>query len=311
MAGGVTTALDFVTLCALVTMRSYIAQCRRARSVCDATPEVQALFHWGELFMLALIASRMYALYFVDAWSAACSPSVLLLKGILAAASVGLCTDLRAFVLSSPAGPVNSEKLLTECSPEGTSPETAELDVCCESGKDVDSSSDETSSTDSGDDDGEFSDDSLDEQDLSNEEQGEPADDTNARPEMPNVKEMPPPRPIQLINSDIHLRMLRSGMKMRRLACINEEVCTDKPKWLAYLGRLVAHELLPRVPLGAKNHTWDNAFEALTQLHEWLQSDDAEPIRQAYKPCLGFRCECCGSAVKPEEQACGICSAPA
>eukprot|EP00913_Durusdinium_trenchii_P017268 g16238.t1 len=78
--------------------------------------------------------------------------------------------------------------------------------------------------------------------------------------EEPNAQDAP--MPLFLLDSSAHLRMLRSG-RAKRLASINEEVCSDTPKWMAYLGAHVATELLPRVPLGGKQHSWDNA--------PWLQ----------------------------------------
>lgn len=123
--------------------------------------------------------------------------------------------------------------------------------------------------------------------------------------EEPNPQDAP--MPLFLLDSSAHLRMLRSG-RAKRLTSINEEVCSDTPKWMAYLGAHVATELLPRVPLGGKQHSWDNVCETMASLAAWLRSDEAEELSKAYRPCFGFSCERCCNAVKPEESQCRVCS---
>mmetsp|Transcript_48742 Transcript_48742/g.114413 ORF Transcript_48742/g.114413 Transcript_48742/m.114413 type:complete len:316 (+) Transcript_48742:142-1089(+) len=308
VASGASTALDFVTLSALVMVRCYIGQCYRALTASEVKREIKAVCCWVERFTMVLIALQAYAL-FIDAWSSAASkPILFLFKCGLASSSVGLCFALRAFSTCSLVPLVLSGAVQCE-----SSAKTAEQEVDDEFAKDVDVGSDGPSTADGGDDSDQLSDDSMDDDmndlNLDNEDHAaeEQADEASTSMEMPSVKELPPPCPITLIDGDIHLRMLRSPLRKRRLACISEEFRADKPKWLAYLGKLVANELLPRVPVGVKAHSWETAVEALKQLHEWMDSDDAEHLRQAYKPCLGFRCDCCGSAVRPDEQVCAVC----
>lgn len=300
-------ALDFVSLSALVMVRCYIAQCCRALTASEAKREFKAVGYWVERFVMVLIAFQVYALC-IDAWSSAASkPILFLFKCGLASSSVGLCFALRACSTCSLV-PFLAPSDTVLCPPSAA--KGTEQDVDDEFAKD--DSSDGPSTADGGDD-SDLSDDSMDDDlhdcndlNLDNKEQDEPLCEANTSLVMPSVKELPPRCPIALIDGKVHLRMLRS-QKKQRLACINEEFRADKPKWLAYLGKLVANELLPRVPVGVKAHSWDNAVEALKQLHEWMQSDDAEHLRQAYKPCLGFRCDCCGSAVRPDEQVCAVC----
>mmetsp|Transcript_37045 Transcript_37045/g.88484 ORF Transcript_37045/g.88484 Transcript_37045/m.88484 type:complete len:315 (+) Transcript_37045:134-1078(+) len=307
LASGVSVALDFVSLSALVMVRCYIAQCCRALTASEAKREFKAVGYWVERFVMVLIAFQVYALC-IDAWSSAASkPILFLFKCGLASSSVGLCFALRACSTCSLV-PFLAPSDTVLCPPSAA--KGTEQDVDDEFAKD--DSSDGPSTADGGDD-SDLSDDSMDDDlhdcndlNLDNKEQDEPLCEANTSLVMPSVKELPPRCPIALIDGNVHLRMLRS-QKKQRLACINEEFRADKPKWLAYLGKLVANELLPRVPVGVKAHSWDNAVEALKQLHEWMQSDDAEHLRQAYKPCLGFRCDCCGSAVRPDEQVCAVC----
>ncbi|CAJ1416858.1 unnamed protein product [Effrenium voratum] len=111
--------------------------------------------------------------------------------------------------------------------------------------------------------------------------------------------------PVPIVDGRTHLHILRAG-RPKRLSCISEEVCTDTPKWMAYLGSHLAQEILPRVPLGATN-SYENACDAMSSVALWLRSDDAEQLLKGYKPCFGFSCDRCGSAVTPEEQQCTIC----
>lgn len=305
LASAASVALDFVFLSALVMVRCYIAQCCRALTASEAKREIKAVCYWVERFVMVLIAFQVYAL-FIDAWSSAASkPILFLFKCGLASSSVGLCFALRACSTCSLV-PFLAPSDTVLCQPSAA--KHTEQDVDDEFAKD--DSSDGPSTADGGDD-SDLSDDSSDDDlhdlNLDNKEPDEPLCEANTSMGMPNDKELPPRCPIALIDGNVHLRMLRSPLKKQRLACINEEFRADKPKWLAYLGKLVANELLPRVPVGVKAHSWDNAVEALKQLHEWMQSDDAEHLRQAYKPCLGFRCDCCGSAVRPDEQVCAVC----
>lgn len=119
----------------------------------------------------------------------------------------------------------------------------------------------------------------------------------------------PPPPSFVLLDSQTHLQRLRRSRYSRsKLSSINEDYCVDTPKWMAYLGAHMAKELLPRVPAGGKEHTWETVCDTMTSLADWLRSDDAEDLSKAFRPCFGFSCERCSNAVQPGEETCPVCS---
>lgn len=120
---------------------------------------------------------------------------------------------------------------------------------------------------------------------------------------------VPPPPSFVLLDSQTHLqRLRRSRYRRSQLSSINEDFCADTPKWMAYLGAHMAKELLPRVPAGGKEHTWDTVCDTVTSLADWLRSDDAEHLSKAFRPCFGFSCDRCSNAVQPGEETCPVCS---
>ncbi|OLQ06222.1 hypothetical protein AK812_SmicGene10555 [Symbiodinium microadriaticum] len=77
LASGVSVALDFVSLSALVMVRCYIAQCCRALTASEAKREFKAVGYWVERFVMVLIAFQVYALC-IDAWLESFADAVFL-----------------------------------------------------------------------------------------------------------------------------------------------------------------------------------------------------------------------------------------
>eukprot|EP00435_Cladocopium_sp_Y103_P022194 s3149_g5.t1 len=119
----------------------------------------------------------------------------------------------------------------------------------------------------------------------------------------------PAPAPSFILDSETHLqRLRRSRYRRSQLSSINEDFCVDTPTWMAYLGTHMAKELLPRVPAGGKEHTWETVCDTMTSLADWLRSDDAEHLSKAFRPCFGFSCDRCSNAVQPGEETCPVCN---